>query len=81
MRNRIIKTALALTAVTAFAIPAGAQAKHGADDPAGHVRHSAHASTQARHKSQTRTRTRGRHHHHHARHHARHGADDGPNHR
>jgi Ni/Co efflux regulator RcnB len=61
-----IKTVLALTAITAVALPAGAQAKHGADDPAGHVRHARHHH---------------RHHHHHAvRHHARHGADDGARH-
>jgi Ni/Co efflux regulator RcnB len=66
-----IKTLLALTAVTAIALPAGAaQARHGADDAAGHVRHAHHHAR-----------------HHHARHgaddgarHARHGADDGPNH-
>jgi Ni/Co efflux regulator RcnB len=78
MRNRICKTILALTAVTAFAVPAGAQAKNGADDAAGHVRHSSHSSTQARHHSRSSSRAR---HHSHARHHARHGADDGPNHR
>ena len=61
-----IKTLMALTAVTAIALPAGAaQARHGGDDPAGHVRHAHHHA---------------RHHHHHARHHARHGADDGAGH-
>jgi Ni/Co efflux regulator RcnB len=80
MRHRITKAVLALTAITAFALPGVAQARHGADDPAGHVRH-------ARHHHHTR-----HHHHstvrHHGRHgaddgvaHARHGADDGPNHR
>jgi hypothetical protein len=36
----ITKTLLSLTAVAALALPAGAQAAGGADDPAGHVRHS-----------------------------------------
>jgi hypothetical protein len=68
MRNRIAKTLLAAVTVTALAVPAGAQARHGADDPAGHVRHAVHHTTKAKH-------------HHHARHHVRHGgADDGPNH-
>ena len=66
MRNRTTKALLSLSLVAVFALPGVAQAKHGADDPAGHVRHASHA----------------RHHtHHHARHHARHGADDGANHR
>jgi hypothetical protein len=70
MRNRIAKTLLAAVTVTALAVPAGAQARHGADDPAGHVRHAVHHTTKAKAK-----------HHHHARHHVRHGgADDGPNH-
>ena len=65
MRNRTSKTLLSLSLVAVFALPGVAQAKHGADDPAGHVRHASHA----------------RHHaHHHAHHHARHGADDGANH-
>jgi hypothetical protein len=65
VRNRTTKALLSLSLVAVFALPGVAQAKHGADDPAGHVRHASHA----------------RHHaHHHARHHARHGADDGANH-
>ena len=72
MRNRIAKTLLAAVTVTALAVPAGAQARHGADDPAGHVRHAVHHTTKAKSKAK---------HHRHARHHARHGgADDGPNH-
>ncbi|MEA2323555.1 MAG: hypothetical protein QOD81_3405 [Solirubrobacteraceae bacterium] len=93
MRHRLTKTLLAAAAVTALAVPAGAQAKNGADDPAGHVRHSSHqtsSSSSASHKS--RSRHRGRHHsRHHSRHHARgtddhggqrrgRGTDDGPNH-
>jgi len=50
-------------------MPGVAQARHGADDPAGHVRHARHAQ---------------KHHKHHAHHAAerthRGGADDGPNH-
>jgi hypothetical protein len=68
MRNRTIKALLSLSVIAVFALPGAAQARHGADDPAGHVRHASHARHHA-------------HHHHHARHHARHGADDGPNHR
>jgi hypothetical protein len=69
MRNRTIKALLSLTAIAAFAMPGVAQARHGADDPAGHVRHAKHAK---------------KHHKHHAHHAAerthRGGADDGPNH-
>jgi hypothetical protein len=70
MNSRILKTVLALTTVAALSVPAGAQARRGADDPAGHVRHSSHRVVK---KSAKSTRT--------VRHHARHGADDGPNHR
>ena len=73
MRNRLAKTLLAALTVVAVAAPAGAQAKHGADDPVGHVRHAAHHTVAAKSKA---------HHHRHGHHHARHGgADDGPNHR
>jgi Ni/Co efflux regulator RcnB len=78
------KTLLSLTAIAVLAVPGVAQARHGADDSAGHVRHAAH---HVRHHH-------ARHHHarhHHARHHARGaddaaghargGADDGANHR
>jgi hypothetical protein len=73
MTSRIPKTILALATVTALALPAGAQARHGADDPAGHVRHSSHRTVKAKKAK--------RHVRHTTRHHARHGADDGPNHR
>jgi hypothetical protein len=90
MRNRITKTLLAAATIAAVALPAGAQAKNGADDPAGHVRHAAHQTARSAHQS--------RHHHRHHRHHhadrgvrrhgadnnrgvRRGGADDGPNHR
>jgi hypothetical protein len=92
MRNRLAKTVLATATVMAIALPAGAQAKNGADDPAGHVRHAAH---------QTATPASAHHHRHrHGRRHVRRaddsaaarrvddnggarrgGADDGPNHR
>ncbi|MEA2385463.1 MAG: hypothetical protein QOH72_5434 [Solirubrobacteraceae bacterium] len=65
MRNRIRQALVPLSLIAVFAVPGVAQARHGADDPAGHVRHASHA----------------RHHAHHHAHHARHGADDGPNHR
>jgi len=66
MRNRTTKALLSLGVIAVFAMPGVAQAKHGADDAAGHVRHAAHHA---------------RHHAHHHAHHARHHADDGPNHR
>jgi hypothetical protein len=69
MRSRTTKALLSLSLVAALALPGVAQARHGADDPAGHVRHSSHA------------RHHARHHAHQVRHHARHGADDGANHR
>jgi hypothetical protein len=75
MTARLAKTFLALTTVAALALPAGAQARHGADDPAGHVRHSSverHHHHKRHHSRSSRTALR---------HHARHGADDGPNHR
>jgi hypothetical protein len=89
MRNRITKTLLAAATIAAVALPAGAQARQGGDDPAGHVRHAAHQTATSAHQS----RERHRHRHHHAnrgvrRHGAddnrgvrRGGADDGPNHR
>jgi hypothetical protein len=70
MRNRTIKALLSLTAIAAFAMPGVAQARHGADDPVGHVRHASHHAKQHKHH---------KHHAHHST--ARHGgADDGPNH-
>jgi Ni/Co efflux regulator RcnB len=84
--NRLAKTLVTVTTVAALAVPAAAQAKHGADDPAGHVRHASHHVSKARSASTHHSR------HHHGRHHARRaddaaghvrhsgGADDGPNH-
>jgi Ni/Co efflux regulator RcnB len=87
------KTLLTITAIAALAAPGVAQARHGADDPVGHVRHSggddvrssssSSSSSASTHKQRTRTRTRtrsGRHGAHHTSSHRRHGADDGPNH-
>jgi hypothetical protein len=73
MRNRLSKILLAVTAVAALMVPAGAQAKHGADDPAGHVRHAAHSTTTA--SKSTSSSSRARHRHRHGRRHAR-RADD-----
>jgi hypothetical protein len=86
----MIRRSLAALAVTALlvAAPTAAFASHGADDPAGHQRHSAsearHGGDDARHHA----RHPARHHHHEARHHHRPGGhhrhgghDDGPNHR
>jgi hypothetical protein len=70
MYSRFAKTLITLTAATAFAVPAGALARNGADDPAGHDANEVHHS--AHHQA--------RHHARHGAHHARHGADDGPAH-
>jgi len=88
MRNRLCRTVLATAAVAAFALPVGAQAKQGADDPAGHVRHAPHvtaaapaaatpAAPAAKNSTATpsRNRHRGRHGRRHGRHHTR-RADD-----
>lgn len=80
MRNRLLKTVLATATVAAVALPAGAQARQGSDDPAGHVRNAAHQTA-------TTHQSRERHRHRHGRgtddllRAARGGADDGPNHR
>ena len=68
MRYRSIKALLAITTVSAFAVPGVAQARHGSDDGAGHVLHAHHVRHHARHAHLAVT-------------HARHGADDGANHR
>jgi hypothetical protein len=74
MRNRLSKILLAAAAIPALAVPAGAQARHGADDPAGHVRHAEHSTT-ASQSTSTQSRSRHRHRGRHGRHHAR-RADD-----
>jgi hypothetical protein len=64
MKNRLAKTLLATAAIAAFAAPVGAQARQGADDPAGHVRHASHQTTAksaAAAKHHTKTRDRHRH--------------------
>jgi hypothetical protein len=71
MRNRLAKTLLAAATIAAVALPAGAQARQGNDDPAGHVRHAAHQTATSPHHSRHRHR-----HHHGNRGVRRHGADD-----
>lgn len=79
--KNILLTAAAIAALA----PGAAQARQGADDPAGHVRHSGadavrgahHSSSSATHRTRTRHGRRGVH---HSAAHLRHGADDGPNH-
>ena len=91
MRSPLTKTLIASLTVAAVALPAGAQARQGADDPAGHVRHAAHQTVTSGHQSRERHRhRRGRRSaddrgvrrdgagDHRVR---RAGADDGPNHR
>jgi hypothetical protein len=86
MTNRLAKTLLS-AAVAALALPAGAQAKHGADDPVGHVRHASHQTPSSSSSATHRHRHRGRHGRHHTRraddsagHRRGRGTDDGPNH-
>jgi Ni/Co efflux regulator RcnB len=77
------KIVLTATAIAAIAAPGVAQARQGADDPAGHVRHSADDVRGAHHTSAATHRHRARHGRrgvHHSANHVRHGADDGPNH-
>jgi Ni/Co efflux regulator RcnB len=69
-RNKIL---VSLAAAAVLAVPAAASAKHGADDPPGHVRHSSHVSAtkhSVRHHSRAADDDRGR----------GRGNDDGPNH-
>jgi hypothetical protein len=75
MRNRLTKILLAAAAIAAFAAPVGAQARQGADDPAGHVRHASHSTTTASKSTSSQSRTRHRHRGRHGRHGAR-RADD-----
>jgi hypothetical protein len=65
--NRL-KTALIVTGVAAAAVPVVAQARQGADDPVGHVRHASHQVS--RHQV-SRNAAVG---------HRRDGSDDGPGH-
>jgi Ni/Co efflux regulator RcnB len=83
MNPRSKKTLVTVTAIAALGLPgalsAAAQARQGADDPVGHVRHSGNddsrSSSKTTHKNRTRSGRR------HTSSHRRHGADDGPNHR
>jgi Spy/CpxP family protein refolding chaperone len=50
MTTRIAKTLLTAATIAALAIPAAAQAKNGADDPAGHARHTTTTQTQTHHR-------------------------------
>jgi len=43
VHSRLTKTLVSLAAVGALSVPAVAQARHGSDDPAGHVRQEHHA--------------------------------------
>lgn len=73
MPSRLTKALLALSAVAAFAVPAAAQARHGSDDPASHVRHQHHrVAAHARHGADDSARHDQR---------DQRGNDDGPNHR
>jgi hypothetical protein len=57
------KTLLTAAAIAALAVPGAAQARQGADDPAGHVRHTADDVRGAHHTtSAAKARTRARHH-------------------
>jgi hypothetical protein len=66
-----------LGSIAVLAAPGVATAKHGADDPPGHVRHGAGEVHHAKHKARHHARRSSDD----ARRHGRHGADDGPNHR
>jgi hypothetical protein len=73
MRSSRTKVLLSIAAAAALAVPAGASARHGADDPPGHVRHGSHVTGgkhSVKHSSRTRDDDRGR----------GRGSDDGPNH-
>lgn len=95
MRKRISTLMIAVVALAAFGGTASvATAKHGADDPAGHVRQSGGADDPVGHvrhsgtdDSRARPARRGHRRERHGRGHDRpghgrrgHGADDGPNH-
>jgi hypothetical protein len=69
-------TALAATAAIALGSAGAAQARHGADDPAGHVRHGGGADDAQPHAK----RVAHKHHRHHGHHRRGRGADDGANH-
>jgi hypothetical protein len=70
------KILVSITAAAILAVPAGASAKHGADDPPGHVRHGQHVTGAKKHSVKHSSRTRGDD---RGRGRGR-GSDDGPNH-
>lgn len=72
MKSRVTKAALSIVAVAAFAAPAVAQARHGSDDPASHVRRE-HQRFEQHHRRGDDGARHERHRHH--------DRDDGPNHR
>jgi hypothetical protein len=77
MHAPTISSLAALGAIAVLAAPGVATAKHGADDPPGHVRHSA---GEVHHCKKSKARHHARRGCDDARRHGRHGADDGPNH-
>lgn len=82
MHSRLSLLIAAVLALTAFGgITGAASARHGADDPAGHLRHSQGADDTKAERRAHRHRRHGHGARHHAGHaHRRHGADDAPNH-
>jgi hypothetical protein len=69
---------IAASAIASLALAGSAQARQGADDPAGHIRHGRSADDAQPHAKKHHHK---RHHKHHGRHHGRHGADDPAGHR
>jgi hypothetical protein len=77
--RRTIPAALAIAALGLAGAAPGALARHGADDPAGHVRGADHG-TRADDHGGARTARKHHRHHHRGQDHQRGGHDDGPNH-
>ena len=50
MRSRMTRAMVVLASVAALSVPAVAQARHGSDDPAGHVRHEHHRGHLQKHR-------------------------------
>jgi Spy/CpxP family protein refolding chaperone len=50
MRSAMTRALVALAAVSALSVPAVAQAKHGSDDPIGHVRQEHHRGGAQQHR-------------------------------
>jgi len=72
MKLSTTKTLMTLGAIAALAVPGTAQARNGADDPAGHARHG--VAERCHHHGKKCRKHRA--HRLRVRHHARHGADD-----